>query len=124
MIENLDWHDVITRYDRPHTLFYCDPPYWQTEGYGNEFNWDQYEALEGFMTGSAGTVILPINDHPDIRKLFSNFHIVEFEYEYTLSCGGDTTSGTELVIGWVTGPERSNNSVLSQCCLIMTFAKF
>lgn len=33
-IENLDWATCIDRYDRPHTLFYLDPPYWQTEGYG------------------------------------------------------------------------------------------
>jgi len=36
---------VIRRYDRPHTLFYCDPPYWQTEGSGVGFGWEQYEAF-------------------------------------------------------------------------------
>lgn len=30
LIEHLDWHQCIERYDRPHTLFYCDPPYWGT----------------------------------------------------------------------------------------------
>lgn len=33
-IEQLDWGECVQRYDRPHTLFYADPPYWQTEGYG------------------------------------------------------------------------------------------
>lgn len=27
-VENLPFLDVIARYDRPHTLFYIDPPYW------------------------------------------------------------------------------------------------
>ena len=30
-IENLDWADLIARYDRPDTLFYLDPPYWGCE---------------------------------------------------------------------------------------------
>jgi DNA adenine methylase len=44
-IEQLQWFDVIQKYDRPHTLFYCDPPYWQTEGYGIEFSWEQYQEI-------------------------------------------------------------------------------
>lgn len=31
-IENLPWQQVMDKYDRPHTLFYFDPPYWQTAG--------------------------------------------------------------------------------------------
>ncbi len=27
VIEHMDWQQCIERYDRPHTLFYCDPPY-------------------------------------------------------------------------------------------------
>ncbi|MDB5802252.1 MAG: methyl-directed repair adenine methylase [Rhodocyclales bacterium] len=34
-IENLAWHDCLDRYDRPHTFFYADPPYWETEGAGH-----------------------------------------------------------------------------------------
>lgn len=36
-IENLDWVRCIEKYDRDETLFYLDPPYWQTAGYGTEF---------------------------------------------------------------------------------------
>jgi DNA adenine methylase len=36
-IENLNWLELIGRYDRPETLFYLDPPYWGSEGdYGKE----------------------------------------------------------------------------------------
>ena len=27
-IEHLPWEECIRRYDRPHSLFYLDPPYW------------------------------------------------------------------------------------------------
>lgn len=37
VIEHMDWQQCIERYDRPHTLFYCDPPYLGTEGYGVDF---------------------------------------------------------------------------------------
>ena len=29
---HLGWQEVMKKYDREHTLFYCDPPYWQTRG--------------------------------------------------------------------------------------------
>lgn len=44
-IEHLDWANCIRRYDRPATLFYCDPPYWGTEGYGVGFPLEQYAKL-------------------------------------------------------------------------------
>jgi len=67
-IEHLDWQVCIDRYDRPHTLFYLDPPYWQTEGYGVPFAWEQYEALAAKLAKLKGKAILSINDHPDIRR--------------------------------------------------------
>lgn len=41
-IEHLTWQDCLKRYDREHTLFYMDPPYWETEGYGVPFGFEQY----------------------------------------------------------------------------------
>ena len=29
-VERLHWRECVERYDRPHTFFYMDPPYWQT----------------------------------------------------------------------------------------------
>lgn len=43
--KQLDWAACIAKYDRPHTLFYCDPPYWGTEGYGADFGLDKYAKL-------------------------------------------------------------------------------
>jgi len=98
-IERLDWVDVIERYDRPHTLFYCDPPYWETEGYGVEFPWSQYELLAGLAKSIEGKMIISINAHPEIKKLFSNFPRIEVEYEYTVGGSDRPASCTELIYG-------------------------
>lgn len=84
IVENLPWLDCIKRYDRPHTLFYLDPPYWQTEGYGVPFPWEQYALLAEVMGRLKGKAILSINDHPDIRKCFAAFPMMEVSTTYTL----------------------------------------
>ena len=44
-IEHLDWAECIRRYDRPATLFYCDPPYWAAtqNGTREETLWFNFE---------------------------------------------------------------------------------
>lgn len=97
-IERLDWSDCVARYDRPHTLFYADPPYWQTEGYGVPFPWGQYERLAEQMASLRGKLILSINDHPDIRRCFARFQMEELEIDYTVGGGANRASRRELVI--------------------------
>lgn len=36
-IENLSFEKIIDKYDRAHTFFFADPPYYETAGYDNEF---------------------------------------------------------------------------------------
>lgn len=69
-IECLPWAACIERYDRPHTLFYCDPPYWQTTGYGVEFTLDEYKKMAELARTIAGTMIISVNDHPEMRRIF------------------------------------------------------
>lgn len=98
-IENLPWTDCIQRYDRPHTLFYCDPPYWQTEGYGVEFGFEHYERMASLMASVAGVMIVSINDHPDIREVFRDFPMKAVDITYTVGGGGQSQQASELVIG-------------------------
>jgi len=107
-IEHLPWQDAIRRYDRPHTLFYCDPPYWQVEGYGVDFGWEQYEALARTAKEIKGQMIISINDHPDIRHLFKGWPVVEIAHKYTVGGGGNQSECIELVYGtWPGGvPKR------------------
>ena len=106
-IENLPWQEVVRRYDRPHTLFYADPPYWQTEGYGVDFPWDEYEQLAKVAKEIKGQMVISLNDHSDIRELFCDSHIVEVDYKYTVGGNGREKKCTELIIGnWPEGPPK------------------
>lgn len=99
-IEHLDWHGCMLKYDRPHTLFYCDPPYWQTQGYGVDFSWDQYERLAMMMGQVKGKVLLSINDHPDIRRLFSDYYSESLDIRYTVKRGSGTPAKELLIFNW------------------------
>lgn len=97
-VEHLDWQACINKYDRPHTLFYLDPPYWQTEGYGVPFDFDQYQTMAELMRLMKGKAILSINDHPDIRKLFKDFNYDVVGIAYTPGGGKRRKQASELVI--------------------------
>ena len=95
LIEHLDWQACCHKYDRPHSFIYLDPPYWQTEGYGVDFGWEQYELIVDFATKAQSKVMISHCDHPDIRSLFerAKLHILSFDHEYTL---GGTTKAKQV----------------------------
>ena len=95
-IENLDWQRCIRKYDRPHTLFYLDPPYWQTEGYGVPFTIDQYNDMAELMRSVKGRVVLSINAHPDMGNVFADFESRKVTLSYTV--GGGKKRADELII--------------------------
>lgn len=82
-VENLPWLECAERYDRPHTFHYMDPPYWRTAGYGVDFSFDNYERMADFMSRCKGKVMVSINDHPDIRRVFDGFHAEALDIRYT-----------------------------------------
>ncbi|MCE7521973.1 DNA adenine methylase [Alloalcanivorax xenomutans] len=98
VIEHGDWQRVFERYDRPETLFYCDPPYWETEGYGVGFPIDQYEALARHAREAQGRVVVSLNDHPTMREVFSGLTIHSKDYHYTVGGGGNAVPAGELII--------------------------
>ncbi len=98
IIEQGPWREVVARYDRPHTLHYLDPPYWQTEGYGVEFPFAEYEAIAEFMRSCSGKVVLSINDHPDIRRVFEGMNIIPLQIRYTVGREGRGEAAGELII--------------------------
>lgn len=98
-VENLPWLECMTRYDRPHSFFYLDPPYWQTEGYGVDFGFEQYEQMAEFMRSCKGKVMVSINDHPDIRRAFDGFTMMGLDIKYSIgSTHGQPGVSKELVI--------------------------
>lgn len=98
-VEHLPWIDCLSRYDRPHTFFYADPPYWETEGYGVPFAWDQYVRMEDAMGKIRGKFMLSINNHPAIRELFSRYPMFDLDIKYSVgNTNGDPKTSSELVI--------------------------
>lgn len=97
-IENLDWAKCMERYDRPHTFFYLDPPYWETEGYGVDFGIEQYEKMADILRKLKGKAIVSLNDHPDIRRTFAGFHIETTSIQYTVGGGGKGVDRQEVII--------------------------
>lgn len=84
-VENLPWLECAERYDRAHTFQYMDPPYWETAGYGVDFCFDNYHRIADFMKRSKGKVMLSINDHPDMRRVFEDFCIQTVDTRYSSS---------------------------------------
>jgi DNA adenine methylase len=73
VIDRLPYDDFIRRWDRPSTLFYCDPPYWGCEDYYGKGLWgrDDFARLAAALKAVQGRFILSINDRPEIREMFS-----------------------------------------------------
>lgn len=104
-IERLDWRACIERYDREHTFFYLDPPYWQTEGYGVPFEWRQYELMAEALRKLKGKALLSINDHPDVRACFAGMHMESLDITYHVGGGAHGAKRKELVI-WSWDPAQ------------------
>lgn len=96
VIEHLDWAECIQRYDRPHTLFYCDPPYWGTEGYGVEFGLENYVQIAQLAREIKGKMIISVNDIPEMRRVFDGLNLQSVGINYSLS--GKPAPRRELVI--------------------------
>lgn len=99
-IENLPWQACVDKYDRAHTLFYLDPPYWQTEGYGVDFGWAEYETLADRLGRLKGKGIVSLNDHPDIRRCFRGFRMKSTDIQYTVGGGKGIKSREVLIFNW------------------------
>jgi DNA adenine methylase len=99
IIECLNYSDFIEKYDTADTLFYADPPYWDCESdYGKGmFSKNDFVRLSNLFAKIEGKFIMSINDTPEIRRLFSTFHIMPVETVYSVG-GGATTPAKELLI--------------------------
>ncbi|SEH41072.1 DNA adenine methylase [Magnetospirillum fulvum] len=99
-----NWGDVaafIRRYDRPGTLFYCDPPYVGSEGYYGKalFGSDDLDRLATVLTGIQVRFILSNLDCPEVRIAFVGCEIREVKTRYSCVGGSDRDSVGEV------GPE-------------------
>lgn len=91
VVESLPWQQCVARYDHAEALFFLDPPYWGTAGYGGEpWGRERYEELAAVMRGLEGKALLTINDSPDVREVFKGFKSDPLRVSYTV---GGTKAG-------------------------------
>jgi DNA adenine methylase len=82
-IESLPYQQILEKYDRPTTLFYADPPYWERKLYRHNFTEQDFIELERRLGRIGGKFLLSLDDHPEVRKLFRNWHLLPIELAYT-----------------------------------------
>ena len=72
VIENKDCVKLVKQYDRKESFFYCDPPYYETEGYyeGGGFGRNDHARLAAALVSMQGKFLLSYNDCPEIRDLY------------------------------------------------------
>lgn len=89
-IDCLPWKAFLTRWDRPETLFYVDPPYWGTEHfYGRDaFRQDDHRRLAEALKRLRGRFILTLNDRAETRALYTWAEVRRVTLSY--SAGGST----------------------------------
>lgn len=97
-IEHLAWSECVRRYDRAGTLFYLDPPYWGTAGYGVDFGLEQYEAMAELLKGMKGKALVSVNDIPEMRKAFAGLLMDRLTINYTVGGGAGSGPKGELLI--------------------------
>ena len=99
VIEQLDWAECVRRYDRQHSLFYMDPPYWGTEGYDVSFDLGQYDKMAALLHSIKGRAVVSVNDIPEMRKAFAGLKMRELSIRYSVGGGTKPRRSTgELLI--------------------------
>ncbi len=83
-VENLSFEKIIRKYDRKHTFFFADPPYFETCGYENKFTETDHIKLRDLLKNIKGKFLLTLNDHEKVREWYKDFNIIETEVGYSI----------------------------------------
>jgi site-specific DNA-adenine methylase len=71
-VENMDFQKVVEKYDSPTTYFYMDPPYWKTENYysNHDFDRNDHERLANTLKGIKGKFSLSYYEFKQLHDWF------------------------------------------------------
>ena len=103
-VENMDFADVIAKYDSPTTYIYLDPPYWKTENYYNNHDFDRndHERLAKVLHGVKGKFSLSYYDFDLLHEWFPEetyrWEKKEFAKAAAAKKGTKQNMGEELLI--------------------------
>ena len=100
VIENLDFKNVIKRYDSPNTVFYCDPPYAGINYYDEQFTEEDHRNLALVLHNIKGKACVSYYPHPLVSELYTDgkWHCATKEVPTHASGKETKTKQTELLI--------------------------
>ena len=99
-----DFEDVIKEFDGPTTYFYVDPPYWKTENYysNHDFDREDHERLADCLKGIEGKFSLSYYDFQLLNEWFPKeeykWEKKEFAKAAAAKKGKTQNMGEELLI--------------------------
>ena len=82
-VHNESFETVIDMYDKPDTLFYCDPPYYKMEDYYvQDFQRHQHKDLAKKLKSIKGKFVLSYYDFPELETWFPKHEYFWIEKEF------------------------------------------
>ncbi len=101
-IENQDFQTVVEKYDSPTTYFYMDPPYWKTENYysNHDFDSKDHERLATTIKNIKGKFSLSYYDFPLLSEWFpkDEYNWVQKDFSKAASTKKEKNLGTEILV--------------------------
>lgn len=103
-VENMDFADVIKKYDSENTYIYLDPPYWKTENYysNHDFDREDHERLANVLKEIKGKFSLSYYDFPLLSEWFPKdeykWEMKQFAKAAAAKKGAKQNMGEELLI--------------------------
>lgn len=103
-VENMDFQEVVKKYDSPTTYFYMDPPYWKTENYysNHDFDVNDHIRLADCIKGIQGRFSLSYYDFPKLSEWFPKDEYKWEQKDFAKAAAarkdGKQNLGTELLI--------------------------
>lgn len=97
-VENQDVVALIDGYDRPDTLFFLDPPYFNLDRYYRQrFGAADHERLAARLKAVKGRFLLTVSDHPEMRRLYAWAKFEPVQTVYTAATGAAKAVGELLI---------------------------
>lgn len=103
-VENMDFEDFIVKYDSEKTFHYIDAPYWKTENYysNHDFDRNDHERLANCLKKVKGKFGMSYYDFPLLHEWFPEdnykWEKKDFAKAAAAKKGKEQNMGTELLI--------------------------
>ena len=102
--ENLDYTECLSKYDGTKSFFYLDPPYWKTENYYSNHDFDtlDHETLSKWLQNIRGKFALSYYYFEELEEMYPRNDFRWVNKEFTKAAGAQKgkkqNKGEELLI--------------------------